>query len=173
MRSNRNRSNVTLIELLIVIALIGLTLGGLTIPKALRKETFEKGVQRICSKIGFANELMIDYSMDVALTLEQKESGLHCEIIPKSPMPEKMLRLINKDIKIAGVKKISLDGRADSKITLHFTGSSGRVTSGKLTLVGAREVTLVLPGYPCRITTKREEASHYEAPYPQEVHSAA
>ena len=170
MRSNRN---VTLIELLIVIALIGLTLGGLSIPKALKKETFEKGVQRLCSKIGFASELMIDYSTDVALTLEQKENGLRCEIIPKSPMPEKMLRLINKDTKIAGIKKMGLDGQPDSKITLHFIGSSGRITGGKLSLTGTREVTLVLPGYPCRITTKREEVSHHEAPYPQEVHSAA
>src|SRR5690625_456989 len=53
----------TLMEIMLVVALIGFALSAISIqvPKALRGETFERGVDRVKSRIALAQELMLDY----------------------------------------------------------------------------------------------------------------
>ena len=162
-KSIKSRSNraFTLFEMLIVIALIGIGLGGLSwnLPKLLKKERFEKNVQRVCSKLTLAQEIMIDYTTDVTITFQPGEKGSLCRISSQCDLPDAFMKQINKEDKLPGINQVSFNNQSyDGVVTLHFFGAMGKIPKGILTLHGEKEISLTLPGYPSRITrTKKEE----------------
>lgn len=169
--SNRKvRNNFTLLEVLLVIALVTLVGGALSFafPKMLKNESFETSVHKLESKIQAAYELMVDYDTDVLIKFEPEGKGFKCIINPIKPLPKRLLNALNKDSWLAEVSSITFDG----PLPLYFNaqGSSSR---GTLTLKGPREAAFYLKGYPATLMKGdyRNELPE-KTSYPQEILSS-
>ncbi len=160
----------TLIEILLVLALIALTLGVISTqaPKALKGERFERGVDQVKSRIALAQELMLNYQTDVVLYFEPQDEGLLCTIIPAKPISEKLAKSVNRHALIKGIDRADFNGHSIE--TLEFDGTIGATPKGKLILKEKnREATLTLKGYPSLIIRGDHVTEEASADYPETV----
>jgi len=168
----RDKRSFTLLEIMIVIALIGMTLGVISIqaPKALRTETFERGIDQVKTKIALAQELMLNYQTDVVLKLTPGEKGLFCHMETGKPLSEKMMRNVNRHELIKGIDEVAFDETFTDALELFFDGTLGATPKGKLLLKGgSREAILTLKGFPSHLLRGDHVTEDSEATYPQAV----
>lgn len=168
------KRSFTLLEIMIVIALIGLTLGIISIqfPKALAGETFERGVDQVKSRIALAQELMLNYQTDVVLKFEydQEKNGMHCFIHTGKPLSEKLERNVNRHCLVKGIEEVEFGKEGADSVSLHFDGTLGATPKGKLTLKGKnKEAVLTLKGFPSHILRGDHVTEDPEAAYPEEI----
>ncbi|MCC5831948.1 MAG: type II secretion system protein [Chlamydiales bacterium] len=169
-----SRRSFTLIEILLVVALIGLTLGVVSIqfPKVLSGETFERGVDQVKSRIALAQELMLNYQTDILLEFEydHKEKGMRCFIHTGKPLSENLKKNVNLNCVIAGIEEVEFGARGANNVVLHFDGTLGATPKGVLILKGKnREALLTLRGFPSQILRGEHVVENTEAVYPEEA----
>lgn len=160
---NMRKHPVTLLEILLVIALVGLTFGVIAtqLPKALRGEKFERGVDQMKSRIELAQEVMLDYQTDLKLFFESTQKGMVCVIDSERPLPGRVKKAFLRPIE--GIEEISSD-------VLEFDGKLGTPPKGKLILKGNnREAILRLKGFPSALVRGGENVPDSEADYPEAV----
>ncbi|MCH9626854.1 MAG: hypothetical protein S4CHLAM2_04850 [Chlamydiales bacterium] len=164
---NTSKRSFTLLEMLLVIALVGLTLGVVAIqaPKALKGETFESGIDQVKTRIALAEELMLNCQTDVQLTFEPEEQGkgLICKLKTDKPVPSRLTREIERHAHIKGVDRVE-------PRVLHFDGTLGASPKGTLLIKGGnREVILTLKGFPSHILRGDHVTEDSQATYPETV----
>ncbi len=164
---NINRRPFTLLEMLLVVTLVGLTLGVIAIqaPKALKGETFERGIDQVKTRIALAEELMLNCQTDVQLIFEPEGEGkgLICRLKTDKPVPSRLTREIERQALIKGVDAV-VPG------VLHFDGTLGASPKGTLLIKGGnREVILTLKGFPSHILRGDHVTEDSQATYPETV----
>lgn len=171
MGKKRSKRPFTLLEILITLTLIGVGLGALAmqVSKVINGEKFERGVDQIISRLSLAQELMLDYRMDVRVQLTRQKGIVMCSIETDRPLPKRLERAIERHKEIPGIQAFYPE-----TCTLHFDGTVGTTPQGSLTLRSQnKEATLTLTGYPTRI--KRGTYVQQNTPpavYPEEILSA-
>lgn len=166
-----SRRSFTLLEILIVVVLIGMASGVavVQIPKLLKGESFERGVEQVVSKILLAQELMLDFDTDVSLSMEIMPSkGLRVTLTSLHPVPEKIKRVLNRYSLIKGIEECKFNDSNEFKLL--FDRTLGASPRGTLILKGAQKrVELCLKGFPSK--PLKDESIHdpKEALYPEEV----
>jgi len=145
----------TLIELLLVIFLIGIgvSLLSLNIPRVLKRQKFERGVDLIVHKIELAQETLLDYRADVHLAFWQEGGKLWVKITVDQPLCERLKNALNRHCEIRGVETVTFNDR-ELPFELFFDGSLGLTPYGSLHCVGGskQRITIPLKGYPCSVT---------------------
>lgn len=163
----------TLLELLLVVTLMGIVCAtcAIQIPKALHAEEFSQSVERFIDKVEIAQEIMIDYEADLSLHLEQRGDKVFCTFCAEGGVPEKLIRRLNKHSELKQIHSFAWEGVSSSSLKLPFHASSHGIEKGVLKLVGKRESSIFLPGYPKKIQKNLKEYAQkiIQAPYPQEV----
>ncbi len=164
----------TLMEILLVVALIGLTFGAISFqfPKALRKETFEQGVDQVKTRIALAQELMLNYQTDVVLkfSYDDEKKGMRCFIQATKPLSDKLKRSVNRNQLIKGIEEVAFEDSGALEVDLHFDGTLGATPRGRLVLKGHnREAILTLKGFPSHILRGDHVAEESQATYPEEI----
>lgn len=168
------KRSFTLLEILLVVALIGLALGAISIqiPKALSGETFERGVDQVKCRIALAQELMLNYQTDVFLEFEhdEEEKGMRCVIHTGKPLSEKLKNNVNRHSVVKGIEKVEFGEISADNVVLHFDGTLGATPKGVLILKGKnREASLTLKGFPSHILRGDHVAEESKAAYPEEI----
>jgi hypothetical protein len=176
MRIRSNRRPFTLFEILVVITLITAALGvmALQIPKALKGEKFERGVEQIIAKLTLAQEVMLDFHTDVSLTFEQKEDGVECTLTAGRKLPPRLEESFNRYKRIRGIERVAFNDSEEAITKLYFDGAVGATPQGILTLTAyGREERIALNGYPAQIKRgKNAQANACPIDYPEEILSA-
>ncbi len=148
------KASFTLIEMLIVMSIVALCLGGggFGISRVLNKEHFEKEAKIVLEQIHLAEELMINTKQDVQIFFED---GFCKLVAPKH----------TRQITLSKVREVLFNGKATS---LFFDGSLGIPPKGTLILRGKNnEKVIIFSGIPGKIN--HEEIAVHEASYPQEI----
>lgn len=163
----------TLVEILLVIAIIGMSVGLFVVkaPSLFRKESFNKSVDELSAKIERAQELMLDYSVDVKLLISQTDTGLKCLYSTEKEFPLDELRKLNRHCEITGINSFTWNGESRGHLILNFDSAQNSISKGLLSLKGNHEATLFLPGEPGPIQkelTKKVNAD-LDSLYPDEV----
>lgn len=156
---------ITLLEILLVIALVGVAFGAVAtqLPKALKGEKFERGVDQMKTRIQLAQEVMLDYQTGLRLVFECTERGLVSILESERPLPNRVEHAFSRPIE--GIQEIS------SKI-LDFDGKLGVPPKGKLILKGNnREAILTLKGFPTAVVRGGDDVPESQADYPEAVFS--
>lgn len=168
----RYKRALSLLEILVALSVLSLALGAAAIPlgKMVRSETFHSGVEKLCTKLELAQQVMLDFQTDVEVRIRQEEGALVCTLNPRRPLPEALLAALNLHPKIKGIRSLSYEGQ-EGGVHLHYEGVTGAIPKGTLSLLGNREEeVIVLPGYPCRIKKGQIcEKNAASAPYPEEI----
>ncbi len=173
----RHKRSITLMEMMIVISLIAVALGGMSLPisKALKSEKFARGVDGVIGKIMLAQEVMLDFHTDVRLILEKDEEGkgVNCHIIANIPLQPQIEKGLNHRPLIAGITEMAFNHERENRIEFSFDGTLGSVPQGTLTLMApGKEEKIVLPGYPRQIRRGNHVQITSSTPYPEEIVSA-
>lgn len=166
----RTKSPFTLLEILLVIALIGLTFGVLSIqfPKALREESFERGIDQVKAKIALAQELMLNYQTDVVVQFTPSEEGLLCSIKTQTPLSQSLENHVNRHAVIKGIDQVEFGENRETM--LYFDGTLGATPKGKLLLKNKkREAILTLKGFPSLIQRGDHVVQETPATYPEKI----
>src|ERR1700722_14849734 len=123
-----HKRSFTLFEILVVMVLIATALGAVSIniSKAIAKEKFERGVERLRAKLFLAQELMLDFHTDVKVILKQEPKHLFCQIEAQRKIPEQLELSINRYSKIPGIESIHFDAGN----VLYFDGNLGSTPQG-------------------------------------------
>ena len=155
---------VTMLELLLVMALIALSLGvlGIQIPKLLQSESFERSVDQVKSRLMLAQEIMLDYRTDVTFVFKPTSEGVECQILADKPLSERVKSQVARHALVKGIEKVE-------PAELYFDGTLGVTPNEKLILRGnKREATLTLKGHPSHIRRGDHEAKKSTTPaYPE------
>ncbi len=165
----RDKRPITLLEIMLVVALISLTFGLIAtrVPEALRVERFERGVDQVQTKITLAQELMLDYQTDVLLELEPVEEGLLCRIKAGVPLTAELEKKINRYPLIKGIEAARFENR---EARLFFDGTVGSTPKGYLYLTGRnREAILTLKGFPSQTLRGEYAEQNSHALYPEAI----
>ncbi len=142
MKTGKQRTNkwaLSLIEVMVVITLIGLALGGMgvKIPELLAESRFHHAVEKVRAQVQLAQTHMLDYQNDVTLTIEQRERHVECTLSSAGT------------VEIPGIDWIAFDQTRSMRIDLLFDATVGATPEGKLTLGYKKESqTLHLKGFP-------------------------
>ncbi|NGX61222.1 MAG: hypothetical protein K940chlam9_00705 [Chlamydiae bacterium] len=156
MVSNKRKRAFTLVEILLGLTLLAIFLGtaSISIPKALAKERFEKGMSRAVARLSLAQEVMLDYGSDVEVVFSFREDGegIEIELKPLKPLSEALLTHLNRSSHVEEI----VSGRFDETplpFTLFFDGTVGATPAGVLSLEGKRGNSgeLTLRGFPSEI----------------------
>lgn len=175
MPAKGNRFSFTLIELMLVIALIAIGLGTLAfqVSKALKAERFERGVEHIIQKISLAQEIMLDFHTDVTLTLKQSGQAVECQLEAACVLPAHIEKGLNHASRVQGIEQMTLDNTVSETIKLPFEASLGITPQAQITFnYLGRQAILCLPGYPAAIKRGHYEITTNESHYPEEILSA-
>lgn len=170
MAGQRAKRSFTLLEILIVILLIGLATRAVAfqIPKLLKGESFERGVEQVISKIQLAQELMLDFDTDVNLVLIEEGKGLRVTLEPLNPVPEKIKRSLNRYSLIKGIDTIRFEEGVQGP--LYFDKTLGATPRIELDLIGGGQtVKLCLRGFPSKPLKNECRDDQQEAFYPEEI----
>lgn len=172
----------TLLEMMLVVALCATTVayGGYAFSDWLYRERFERGVEEVCAKLALAQELALDYRMDVSLSLTRGNGGVYCHLTPGRPIGEALGRRLNQKEKIETLDQFGLlrtSGEPEKAYTdqldLHFDGTLGTTPSGTLILAGRGiETQVALRGFPSEIGRGEYVDHPPKATYPQALLSA-
>jgi prepilin-type N-terminal cleavage/methylation domain-containing protein len=173
----KNKSALTLIEMLLVISLLAIAFGVISVPisKALKKEKFERGVDQLLVKLALAQELMLDFQTNVSLTLalDQEHEKVTCRLETERRLPDHLETSINRYGKVAGIQEMQFDDSVRNTLVLYFDASFGTTSKGVLTLIsGMNKAQINLKGYPARIKRGDDEENECQVPYPEEILSA-
>jgi type II secretory pathway pseudopilin PulG len=158
----------TLLELMLVVALLSISLGlvGFLVPKAIKKETFASSVEKLSSKISFAQEMMMDLSTDVFLNLNQEE-GKVTVFFKSHGLNASREKQCNRDPALNGILKIEWQGEEANNITLSFLHSTQECPLGILVLHGPERREIYLSGYPRNMEKNEKLFQAHQAPYPE------
>jgi prepilin-type N-terminal cleavage/methylation domain-containing protein len=165
----------TLTELMLVILLIGLSLGvtGLTFSKAFSHETFETSVDQVISKLETAEKIMLYYDTDVFCTIREHSKGVEITLGVSEILAESFLASLNKKRFFPGIQRVEWNGR-ELTTPLSFIAIDARTPKGVLTLTGKeKKVSLILKGYVGKIEKQGTCIEDTKAPYPKEAFSFA
>ena len=173
----RSKRSITLMEMMIVISLIAVALGGMALPisKALKGEKFAHGVDAVIGKIMLAQEVMLDFHADVKLILEQDKEGkgIDCLIVAAIPLPPHIEKGLNHRPHIAGIMEMAVNHEKKNRVELSFDGTLGSVPQGILSLIApGKEEHIALPGYPRQIRRGNHVQTTSNTSYPEEIVSA-
>jgi len=154
--AHQSRRFVTLIELMIVMALIAVIMGvvGFNVVKMRRDQQFRSAVTVVQQKLQTALETMLIHNDTVRVVLQQEERGLNINLKTDTPFTKGLGRLLNRDPLIKGIDSFSW-APAEGEVyrgptTLEFSSIARAIPKGTLTLFGPDSLkrTIVLNGYP-------------------------
>ena len=173
----RLKRSITLMEMMIVVALVAVSLGAMSFPiaKALQGEKFAHGVDGIIGKIMLAQEVMLDFDTDVQLFLKKDKEGkgIHCHIVPGIPLPPHIEKGLNHRPLIVGIDEMAFNLENKNNIEISFEGPLGSISQGILTLrASGKEEHITLPGYPKHICRGNYAPTPCSTSYPEEIVSA-
>ncbi|MEZ5315281.1 MAG: hypothetical protein R3E91_03605 [Chlamydiales bacterium] len=171
-----SKHSFTLLEILLVIALVGLVMGifAIQLPKAISTEIFEKGISEIKMRITLAEELMLNYRTDVFIDFHYnpEKKGINAIIQTARPLPEKIKNQINRQSLVKGIEMITFGEEQTANPTLYFDSTLGTTPKGKLILKSYnREVSLILKGFPSQILKGDDTTDDKKADYPEKIFS--
>ncbi len=172
MRSTFDRRCLTLLELMVVLCLVGVTGGLLGIKgyHAIRRQEFEQSVRVISSKIALAEQMMLSLQTPVTVLFDDERS---IELRPEGKLPDNLHHFFHRKTKLKGIEKISWHNQTP----LQLTFSSSAMPRGILTIqptwsqLGPSH--LRLPGYVGKIVpTKHALPEIDESPIPSLLSSS-
>lgn len=167
------KNSFTLLEILLVLTLIAFVLGAgaIQVPKLLSHERFETQAKSIKRKIELAQEIMLDYDMDVELLLKRDPKGLICQVKTQMPLPKRWNRFLHSK-PLDEISFVAFNGERVDSLTLVFDGSLGAIPRGNLRLIGKKQdAAFYLPGFPGKIHRGERQDEKTVVPYPQEIFS--
>jgi prepilin-type N-terminal cleavage/methylation domain-containing protein len=180
-RLNLRRRSFSLLELMVVIAIIALTtpLMGVGIYRALKKEQFEAASRELAIQLGQAQQTMLYADRDMLVELIPGPDGVLCQLI--RPSIAGMGTPVGEPRLLKGVEQLLWNGqRLSGSLLLPFYSGGREMPRGEIAVMRDKEVrTVRLLGYPHPIQVENGEnqqnqnhgESGYEA-YPQEVVAA-
>jgi type II secretory pathway pseudopilin PulG len=172
-RLSRNKHSFTLLEIVIVTALIAISLGTLSfqIANAVGKTRCEHAVDQLIGKIILTQKLMLDLHTDVSLHLRQDSGKLFCVIAVNCPLPASLDQAINRYNRIDGVDKIALNGNFTEEIVLSCQLPLGILKPGVITVYsGSKNESILMRGYPALIKEgENATPTVFQTPYPEEI----
>lgn len=168
--SQRKNRPFTLVEVILVMAVTVLVLGsiGIAIPKALKKERFEKSVMLVQEKLTTAIDIMLDYDTDLFVVFQKVEGGVSCRYKTAKPLPEKAVKSLLREQFIEEVEEVRFQ-----EGPLYFRVADCKVPEGIVTIVGEKNVEITCPGYPASMQKGRNGIKEIKASYPKEALSSS
>lgn len=168
--SHVRRRFMTLIELLIVIAIITTILGviGINIAGAVRTERFRASVKILTDRLQLAQDIMLIVRANVRVTLERKDDGLHISLNVDGALTPALDRATKDTMIVSGIHAFrftNVHGETfESSVVLDFYSGGSRMTRGELLLAeeslnandGLQEL-IVLRGRPQAIKASSPE----------------
>lgn len=158
------RRHITLVELLIVIAIIGSIAGvvGLSIQKALREQRFKNEVEEFVSTLRLAQNLMLitDADIRVKMVESSNDSGIAYMIESDRKLPDGWDRELKRPPKIfKSIHHVSYDQASGGALDIHFFSNGAVMSKGNIALSTADTNNpayaliryIWLPGYPSPI----------------------
>lgn len=117
-----NRRAVTLIEILLVLALVGLfaTGFGFGIKRALYKGRFQSDVCLLKAQVARLERLALFFHADIALELKQTKEGTLAKVRIESPLSPIIRKKLEKVVVFATISKMIIDGKQGQEVTLTF-----------------------------------------------------
>lgn len=170
----RKRSRAfTLIEILICLLLISVALagGGIKYLKVMKKEQASFQQDLFLSKVHLAEEIMLDYKVNVTLKLETEGEKVKCFLITP-PLPEQMIKRCAADLWLDDVRQIEWNGQECHELRLEFESPLGVTPRGMLVLKNQDQAfSFFFLGYPGKILKNNEayQCDEEKAPYPKEI----
>lgn len=178
------KASYTLLEVLIVIALMTIIGGGIGFNayRTITLEKFRADVAAVTDKLRQAQELIVILDTDSLIYIEKKEGRWQCRISvekPLSPYLEKKIEGMVLLKSIGGVSFISDRPQPENdEIRIEFLSGGSRMDRGRLILSSvdsAMENTIDLLGYPHPIEagvdklSQSNRESEEEDVYPKEI----
>jgi len=180
--AHRRKRPVTLLEMLVVMALIALIVGAVSfnVVKMRRSQQFRSAMTVVQQKLQAALETMLIHNETVQVVIQPVQKGLKIDIDTEIPLTKGLGRLLNRDPLVKGIDSYSwipAEGRPTrGQSTLVFSPIAKAIPKGTLTFFGPGSLkrTIVLKGYPhpFRVTEEEqfeESTLDSETLYPKEV----
>lgn len=154
------KSFITLVEIMIVIALLSLTAGvvAFNIRGFLKQQRVLDEMGQVAEELRVAQELMVLTGLDSEVRFQSTPDGMTAEIIPKSsiaPLTKPLLKYSKKvfaDLDEVIYEDASEDVALKDSFSLTFFSKGFVMNRGVLSLRGGNTVrSIVLPGYPAPI----------------------
>lgn len=150
MRRVRNRRNFSLIEILIVFALLSLVvgIGAFNIQGLFNKQRSLDDMERFVNQLRNAQELMALSGVDGEIRVEKKDGIITSVWIPSTPISELTSKLIKaRQESFSSLEEISYNNQA--QFTLGFYSKGLFMSEGLIKLSGnGVERSVILKGYP-------------------------
>ncbi len=148
----QNPYRFTLLEMLIVMALIAMTAGliGFKVADLLEQQRFRAGVDQVVDKLASAQNLMLIFQTDVTVQFESSANGEQlCLIDCDYPLPHQLAKLLNQDQVLKGIKRVSFkDKETNGEInSLKFSSLRSQLPEGVLLLSGYNDLRQEGPMY--------------------------
>ena len=170
------RRAFTLVELLIVIAILSLTAGviGVNIRGFLLQQRVLDEMGQVQSQLKIAQELMMMANLDSEVQIQKTGEGFLVEILPKSSTTQMVKPLLKQPSKsLSALDQISFENAADDslavdRISLKFFSKGFVMSRGVLTIkAGNISRSIILSGSPGPLSLIETSSANY--PYSPEL----
>lgn len=162
MYSIRNRKYFTLIEILIVLALMTLTLSAtaLSVNRLIGQEKFFSSVKRVVDRLQLVQDLMVIQNADSSIQFTNHGGEWHLEAKTDDFLSAAIRKEIQAPLLLKNMGEISLlnlEGQAIDDNSINFWGNGQIITPCVITLTSADKQLqrfIFLPGFPRPINSK-------------------
>lgn len=169
----------TLLELLIVVAILGLIVGvfAVNFRMALREQHFKKEVDLVVSKLRLAQDLMLIFHGDIHVKISQRadDRGLDLALVFDHELPGNWTTDLQKPYILTSFHDVYFD-QTPGVIDLKFLSGGAVMSHGYLRLstsprntdLGAITRYIYLPGYPVPIVASQLSPDKKGNPYSED-----
>lgn len=164
---------LTIVELMIAIAIIVMmtTVVGINLRSAAATQRFHDSVQRIVSKLRYAQDLMIIANADAQVIFERRDGITYCQLRLIGEVSELLRRAAGGMEALPEIAWLDFEGgstweganlESEGRVVIEFMALGRRITRGRMGLAnifssqGGLRRYIALPGYPTHIEASAE-----------------